>query len=687
MAADIVALVIGNNEYQREEDKLDTPVNDAHLMKRTLEALPGGADVKLLIDATKEDIQIALNALKVRAQGAKLALVFYSGHGMDGQPDGYVSEDTFLLPVDASIPDVNYLDTRAISLSSVLTALKNTPVTARAVFLDCCRSGAPKATAALAASTKNFGDIDERVKAALGKAVVPDATLIAFAASPGRKAAAFLSESDENSPFTKFLTEQLATGSGNLRDLVEAAAEITETRTGKRQVPYVIYSGAASAIRQITFRSSPAALNIATPAMDQIKTDYGASELAAGMTQNASKVEDASTSSYDRTKPEMTWQDIEEGNFNGWKAELINGYDYVPLLDLFKFYRFRGMGVGGKVHRLASNNVFIDLTAGTKDIVINNINFSTSLPILEKKKMAYLSRLDLAKLVDPVLRPSYIHPSADFKRVIIDPAGGGDGEPASYDELTLKLALAIKGQLSARGFDAVLTRHEGEDVSLAKRIQIANSLTPAVYIRLTYQESGDSTKSGIESLALTPLGATSDYDEAVEDMKCAGNKWDACNVGFATAVHAMVISRFKFVDLGLRRSRHPVLTGLNCPAFIFRGGYLSNQNESKLIHSPTFDEALSIAIADAIQNFKLATVAAGHNLNKSGNNSIAVADQESLLFKVQRVLSFTGFYDGEIDGVMGKGTRQALINYQKSQGLEASGELSDETLNQLGLKN
>jgi uncharacterized caspase-like protein len=36
MAADIVALVIGNNEYQREEDKLDTPVNDAHLMKRFL---------------------------------------------------------------------------------------------------------------------------------------------------------------------------------------------------------------------------------------------------------------------------------------------------------------------------------------------------------------------------------------------------------------------------------------------------------------------------------------------------------------------------------------------------------------------------------------------------------------------------------------------------------------------------
>ena len=39
VAADIVALVIGNNEYQREEDKLDTPVNDAQLMKRTLDEM------------------------------------------------------------------------------------------------------------------------------------------------------------------------------------------------------------------------------------------------------------------------------------------------------------------------------------------------------------------------------------------------------------------------------------------------------------------------------------------------------------------------------------------------------------------------------------------------------------------------------------------------------------------------
>jgi uncharacterized caspase-like protein len=103
-AADIAALVIGNNAYARAEDQLDTPIADAELMKKTLEALPGGADVKLLTDASKEDIEIALNALKSRAKGAKLALVYYSGHGMEGQPDGFPNEDTFLLPVEATHP-------------------------------------------------------------------------------------------------------------------------------------------------------------------------------------------------------------------------------------------------------------------------------------------------------------------------------------------------------------------------------------------------------------------------------------------------------------------------------------------------------------------------------------------------------------------------------------------------------
>jgi Caspase domain len=267
-SADIVALCIGNDAYHAPEDRLDTPVADAFLMKQALEALPGGADVKLLTDASRSEIVIALNELKARSVGAKLALVFYSGHGMDGQPRGYENPDTFLIPVEAQIPDEDHLAASAVGLREVLSALKDCPVTARAVILDCCRTGAPKAAGPLVAGgVKNFGKLDERVKLALGKAVVPDATLVAFAASPGRKAAAYLHEQDKNSPFTKYLVEQLGSGFGNLRDLVEAAAEQTELATAGSQVPYVRYDGAANAIKKIVLREGPGQGHIVPVAM------------------------------------------------------------------------------------------------------------------------------------------------------------------------------------------------------------------------------------------------------------------------------------------------------------------------------------------------------------------------------------------------------------------------------------
>ena len=272
----IVALVIGNNRYVHAEDQLDTPVNDARLIKATLEALPGGADVALLVDATKKEMERALYNLKMRAEqaskssGATLALVYFSGHGTEDHPDGFAQDETFVLPVDAEISDVNDLPTSAVALTTILTALKDSPVTTRAVILDCCRSGAPRTLKALARRTKSFGDLDERVKNALGKAVRPDATLVAFAASPGRKAAAFLREADENSPFTYMVAEQFKTGAGNLRDLIETAAKQTEQRTERRQVPYVSYTGAASAIRQIFFRRGVAPL-----LPDDRKPDHG----------------------------------------------------------------------------------------------------------------------------------------------------------------------------------------------------------------------------------------------------------------------------------------------------------------------------------------------------------------------------------------------------------------------------
>lgn len=53
--------------------------------------------------------------------------------------------------------------------------------------------------------------------------------------------------------------------------------------------------------------------------------------------------------------------------------------------------------------------------------------------------------------------------------------------------------------------------------------------------------------------------------------------------------------------------------------------------------------------------------------------------------EVQRALDSRGFAVGSVDGIWGSQTRSALKQFQSSNGLEASGELNDETFNALGI--
>jgi peptidoglycan hydrolase-like protein with peptidoglycan-binding domain len=53
---------------------------------------------------------------------------------------------------------------------------------------------------------------------------------------------------------------------------------------------------------------------------------------------------------------------------------------------------------------------------------------------------------------------------------------------------------------------------------------------------------------------------------------------------------------------------------------------------------------------------------------------------------VQLALIKSGRPVGRADGVMGPRTRQALENYQKSKGMQASGKINQQTLSDLGVR-
>lgn len=54
--------------------------------------------------------------------------------------------------------------------------------------------------------------------------------------------------------------------------------------------------------------------------------------------------------------------------------------------------------------------------------------------------------------------------------------------------------------------------------------------------------------------------------------------------------------------------------------------------------------------------------------------------------EVQAALQEKGYYDGEVDGIPGPRTRAGLREYQRENGLEATGRLNAESERSLGLK-
>ena len=57
----------------------------------------------------------------------------------------------------------------------------------------------------------------------------------------------------------------------------------------------------------------------------------------------------------------------------------------------------------------------------------------------------------------------------------------------------------------------------------------------------------------------------------------------------------------------------------------------------------------------------------------------------SLAIQVQQQLSASGYYRGEIDGIIGEGTRRAIRNYERANNLPVDGRIDDQLLATMGL--
>lgn len=230
-----VALVVGQSEYEHLPE-LPNPSRDARRIEELLNGL--GIDADMVEDRDARRLKRDLDGFIDDAEGADIALLYYSGHGIEA------GGQNWLIPVDADIGAAGDAGDRLVSLDEVIGQLRR-KAKITVVLLDACRTnpfppgtqlrqddappaaiaaaglGAPRGAVSLMAANDNEN---------LG-------VVIGFAASPGE--VALDGPEGGNSPYAAALLKHLGANDFAFGDVMTMVAEEVYLSTNNKQQPWV----------------------------------------------------------------------------------------------------------------------------------------------------------------------------------------------------------------------------------------------------------------------------------------------------------------------------------------------------------------------------------------------------------------------------------------------------------------
>ncbi len=111
-----IALVIGNGHYPDANAPLAQPINDARALTASLRR--NGFDVDVVEDASKDDMNRAIDRLKSKVRPDSVVMLFFGGYGVQA------GRESYMIPVDATIWKEADVRRDGLSIESVLDAMK-----------------------------------------------------------------------------------------------------------------------------------------------------------------------------------------------------------------------------------------------------------------------------------------------------------------------------------------------------------------------------------------------------------------------------------------------------------------------------------------------------------------------------------------------------------------------------------
>ncbi|MCV9963512.1 caspase family protein [Pararhizobium sp. BT-229] len=220
-AAKRVALLIGNEKYEATS-QLNNPANDVELMKASFEDA-GFDTVTTVHDVDRASMVRALRDFEDAATGAEVAIIYYSGHGME------MNGQNFLLPVDVALKSDKDVEDEAVPLDRVQRSLEGA-TRLKLVILDACRNNPFEQSMTRSISTRAVSRGLARVE--------PESAdlLVAFASKAGTVA---MDGEGKNSPFATALSKYLTEPGVDVRIALGKVRDEVVSATNRSQEPFV----------------------------------------------------------------------------------------------------------------------------------------------------------------------------------------------------------------------------------------------------------------------------------------------------------------------------------------------------------------------------------------------------------------------------------------------------------------
>ena len=297
-----------------------------------------------------------------------------------------------------------------------------------------------------------------------------------------------------------------------------------------------------------------------------------------------------------------------------WQIIKVNGHDYLTIENISKFYGLPAevTSSGDKVQTETVKNP-LEFVGGSREVVINGARSWLCFPLIEQDGKFLVSRTDVAKTIEPLVRPHRVPNVGNVETVVLDPGHGGHDKGAvcrygSEKDFALDVARKLRGLLQSKGLRVIMTREGDYFVPLDVRAQIANAARDSIFVSIHFNATNDDPDAtGFEIFSFTPRGAPSTSDNAVTPTSLsmqAGTVVDNQSLALSACIYHSLLGHIPEFDRGIKRARFAVLRLTRVPAVLIEGGFLTERGESRLIANKDWRGKLAAAISVGIENYR-----------------------------------------------------------------------------------